>query len=149
MRGNTRAQGRRDRHPLVSSIQPGVDNKASVTKLLGSPTFTGQFTPNDWYYVSRDTSQFAFRNPRVSKQTVLHVIFDGAGNVTSIQKSGKELVLNLDPARSGHRRLAANAASSKSCSGNRLGQLGRSAVRWRRQPVTPTGQALPRRATFP
>ena len=42
---------------LASSIQAGVDNKASVAKTLGRPTFTGEFTPNDWYYVSRDTTQ--------------------------------------------------------------------------------------------
>jgi outer membrane protein assembly factor BamE (lipoprotein component of BamABCDE complex) len=84
---------------LVSGIQAGVDNKASVAKLLGTPTFTGEFTPNDWYYVSRDTTQFAFRNPRVAKQTVLHVKFDGAGNVSSIDRSGKEMVLNVDPAK--------------------------------------------------
>jgi outer membrane protein assembly factor BamE (lipoprotein component of BamABCDE complex) len=82
---------------LASSIQPGVDNKASVQKLLGTPTLQGQFTPNDWYYVSRDTSQLAFRNPRVTKQTVMLVRFDPGGNVASIQKTGKELVLNLDP----------------------------------------------------
>jgi outer membrane protein assembly factor BamE (lipoprotein component of BamABCDE complex) len=34
---------------LAAGIQPGVDNKDSVEKLLGRPTFTGQFTPNDWY----------------------------------------------------------------------------------------------------
>ena len=82
---------------LASSIQPGVDNKASVQKLLGTPTLQGQFTPNDWYYVSRDTTQLAFRNPRVTKQTVMLVRFDPGGNVASIQKTGKELVLNLDP----------------------------------------------------
>jgi outer membrane protein assembly factor BamE (lipoprotein component of BamABCDE complex) len=83
---------------LATAIQPGVDNKASVEKLLGRPSFTGQFTPNDWYYVSRDTAQFAFRNPRTVKQTVLQVSFDNAGNVASIQRTGKELVLNVDPA---------------------------------------------------
>lgn len=84
---------------LLSGIQAGVDNKASVAKVLGTPTFTGEFTPNDWYYVSRDTTQFAFRNPRVAKQTVLHVKFDEAGNVASIDRSGKELVLNVDPSK--------------------------------------------------
>jgi outer membrane protein assembly factor BamE (lipoprotein component of BamABCDE complex) len=84
---------------LVSSIHPGVDNKASVQKLLGGPTFDGQFTPNDWYYVSRDTNQLAFRNPRVVKQTVLLVRFDQGGNVASTQATGKELVLGLDPSR--------------------------------------------------
>jgi outer membrane protein assembly factor BamE (lipoprotein component of BamABCDE complex) len=83
--------------PLANSIQPGVDNKASVEKLLGRPTFTGQFSPNDWYYIARDTKQVAFRNPRVAWQTTLLIRFDQAGNVTAIQHSGKELAVNIDP----------------------------------------------------
>ena len=83
---------------LVNSVQPGVDNKASVEKLLGRPSFTGQFAPNDWYYVARDTSQLVFRNPRVRRQIVLLVRFDQAGNVSRIGHSGKELVVGLDPA---------------------------------------------------
>ena len=82
---------------LTSSITPGVDNKASVEKLLGRPSFTGEFTPDEWYYVSRDTAQFAFRNPRTVKQTVLLVKFDPAGNVASVGRTGKELALNVEP----------------------------------------------------
>ena len=82
---------------LVSSIQPGVDNKASVQKLLGTPTLASEFTPNNWYYVSRDTNQVAFRNPRVTRQLVMLVRFDQAGNVSSIQRTGKELILGLSP----------------------------------------------------
>src|SRR4051794_6261861 len=69
---------------LASAIQPGVDNKDSVAKTLGQPTFAGQFTSNDWYYLSRDTSTFAFRNPRVTDQTLLHIRFDNAGNVAAV-----------------------------------------------------------------
>ena len=102
---------------LATAIQPGVDNKASVEKTLGRPTFTGQFTPNDWYYVSRDTDQFAFRNPRVTDQTVLHVRFDQAGNVAAVEQTGKELIANDRPDRAARpRRWAASAASSTSCS---------------------------------
>ena len=82
---------------LASAIHPGVDNKASVQKLLGTPTITGAFTPDDWYYVSRDTNQIAFRNPRVEKQLVMLVRFDPKGNVASIQRTGKELVLGVNP----------------------------------------------------
>ena len=82
---------------LASSIQPGVDNKTSVEKLIGRPTFVGQFTPNDWYYVAQDTHQFAFRNPRVSQENVYRVSFDAAGNVTNVQRTGKELIVGLDP----------------------------------------------------
>ena len=82
---------------LAAGIQPGVDNKASVEKLLGRPTFTGQFTPNDWYYVSRDVNQVAFRNPKVTKQTVLLVRFDAKGNVASVGQTGREMVMNVSP----------------------------------------------------
>jgi outer membrane protein assembly factor BamE (lipoprotein component of BamABCDE complex) len=82
---------------LAAGIQPGVDNKDSVEKTLGRPSFTGQFTPNDWYYVSRDVRQIAFRNPHVTRQTVLLVRFDPKGNVASVQRTGKELVMNLSP----------------------------------------------------
>lgn len=82
---------------LASAIQPGVDNKASVEKLLGRPSFTGQFNTNDWYYLSRDTKQVAFRNPRVRRQTVLLVKFDQGGNVVAVNRTGKEYVAGLDP----------------------------------------------------
>ena len=82
---------------LADGIRAGVDNKDSVTRTLGRPTFTGQFDPNEWYYVSRDTAQLAFRDPKVTDQTVLRVRFDQAGNVTSVEKTGKELIANVDP----------------------------------------------------
>ena len=82
---------------LAEGIQAGVDNKDSVTRTLGRPTFTGQFDPNDWYYVSRDTAQLAFRDPKVTQQTELRVRFDQAGNVTSVEKTGKEQIARVDP----------------------------------------------------
>lgn len=82
---------------LASAIQVGVDNKESVTKTLGRPTFTGQFNPNDWYWVSRDTKTIAFRDPGVLDQTVLHVRFDPAGNVIAVNRTGKELIASIDP----------------------------------------------------
>jgi len=82
---------------LAEGIQVGVDNRDSVLKAMGRPTFTGQFDPNDWYYVSRDTTQLAFRDPKVTEQTVLRVQFDQTGNVTNVQKTGKELIAKVDP----------------------------------------------------
>ncbi|HEU5285467.1 MAG TPA: outer membrane protein assembly factor BamE [Sphingomicrobium sp.] len=82
---------------LASAIQVGVDNKDSVAKTLGRPTFTGQFNPNDWYYVSRDTKSVALRGVGVIDQTVLHIRFDAAGNVAAVNRSGKELIASIDP----------------------------------------------------
>ncbi len=58
---------------LTDAIQVGVDNKESVTRTIGRPTFTSQFDPNEWYYVSRNTAQLAFRDPKVTDQTVLRI----------------------------------------------------------------------------
>ena len=82
---------------LVPAIQVGVDNRESVQRTLGRPTFTGTFGDSDWYYVSRDTSSLAFRSPKVEKQTVLHIRFDQAGNVSAINQTGEELVAKIDP----------------------------------------------------
>jgi len=84
---------------LVSAVQPGIDNKDSVQNTLGRPTFTGTFDQNDWYYVARRTKNYAYHFPRVSEQTVLHIRFDQAGNVASVERKGLEQVVSIDPMR--------------------------------------------------
>lgn len=82
---------------LVSTVQPGVDNKMSVQRTLGQPSFASQFGQNDWYYVARETRQLAFGKPRPVSQTVLHVKFDQAGNVASVRQMGLDQVASIDP----------------------------------------------------
>ena len=82
---------------LTDAIQVGVDNKESVTRTIGRPTFTSQFDPNEWYYLSRNTAQLAFRDPKVTEQTVVRIRFDQAGNVASVEKTGKEQIAKVEP----------------------------------------------------
>jgi outer membrane protein assembly factor BamE (lipoprotein component of BamABCDE complex) len=82
---------------LTQAIQVGTDNKASVERTLGRPTFAGTFEDNDWYYLGRDTQTFAFRNPRVTDQSVLHVRFDQAGNVAAVETTDEKLIAAIDP----------------------------------------------------
>ena len=82
---------------LIAAIQPGIDNKDSVEKTLGDPTFAGEFTPNDWYYLTQATSAFAFRTPQVTGQTLVHIRFDTAGNVVAVNRTGKEMIAKVDP----------------------------------------------------
>lgn len=82
---------------LVNSIQVGVDNKASVSKTLGRPSFTGQFSDNDWYYVSEQTRQVAFQTPRIRQSTIVKVAFDPAGNVTAVQKADEKQIARVGP----------------------------------------------------
>jgi outer membrane protein assembly factor BamE (lipoprotein component of BamABCDE complex) len=82
---------------LMQGIQAGVDNRESVERTLGRPTFTGQFDQNDWYYVARETRQLAFQYPSADDQTVLHVRFDAAGNVERVETTGLELAADINP----------------------------------------------------
>ena len=82
---------------LTNSVQPGIDNKLSVEKSLGQPTFKSEFGQPTWYYVSIDTRQRPFKRPQTGSQTVLKVNFDAAGNVASVERGGMEKVARLDP----------------------------------------------------
>lgn len=84
-------------HELVASIQPGVDNRDSVLATLGQPTFMSQFNKGEWYYVSRESSNYAFRNPHAREQLTLRITFDGKGNVKAIDQMDKSLVASVDP----------------------------------------------------
>lgn len=82
---------------LATQILPGVDNRQSVERTLGRPTFTGQFASNEWYYFARDTRQLAFANPRPTAQQVMRVRFDATGNVETVDFTGLEQVAKIDP----------------------------------------------------
>ncbi|HEY1607006.1 MAG TPA: outer membrane protein assembly factor BamE [Allosphingosinicella sp.] len=84
---------------LANAIQPGTDNKESVMNTLGRPTFSGTFDQNDWYYVSRDTRNMGYSQPHAIDQTILHVHFDQAGNVASIDRRGLEQVASIHPSK--------------------------------------------------
>ena len=66
---------------ILQSVQPGVDNRESVQRALGQPSFQSQFGEPVWYYVSSTTGQKPFTTPKISSHTVLAVSFDAAGNV--------------------------------------------------------------------
>jgi outer membrane protein assembly factor BamE (lipoprotein component of BamABCDE complex) len=112
---------------LVSAIQPGVDNRESVTGTLGRPTFVGQFDQRDWYYVSRETRQLAFNMPRPRQQTVLHIRFDQAGNVERVERTGIDLVANIDPSSARTPTVGRNRSLFEELFGNigAVGQTGR------------------------
>src|SRR3546814_4731274 len=103
------SKGRHTGGALVTGVQtcalpisPGVDNRESVEKTLGRPTFVGQFGNNEYYYVSRETRQLAFAKPRPVDQQVLRVRFDPVGNVAAVDRTGLELVSRI---RSEQRRV--------------------------------------------
>lgn len=82
---------------LVESVQPGIDNRQSVERSLGRPTFVSQWGEPAWYYVSVDTRQRPFARAQTREQTILRIRFDAKGNVAAVDKAGAEKIARLDP----------------------------------------------------
>jgi outer membrane protein assembly factor BamE (lipoprotein component of BamABCDE complex) len=82
---------------LLASIQPGVDNRQSVERTLGRPSFASRFGEPVWYYIGSNTTQRPFTTPRIAEHGVLAVRFDAAGNVVGLERTGMERVARIDP----------------------------------------------------
>jgi len=77
----------------LAQLTPGLSQQADVQAVLGPPTFTPQFNPNDWVYVSQVTKMRIAQTEGVKSQHVVIVSFDHGGTLQSItQKTGKDAV---------------------------------------------------------
>ena len=81
----------------VLQVQPGIDDRSQVTKLLGSPSSLATFNDKTWYYISKKTSRIAFWDPTVLDQEVLMVKFDDTGLVSDIKVYGLEDAHTVTP----------------------------------------------------
>src|SRR5690606_28070805 len=109
--------------PIVQAIQPGIDNRTSVEATLGQPSFTSQFGPPTWYYVSSITQQRPFSDPRITAHSVLAVTFDGAGNVVAADRSGIDQVVRISPESAETPTLGRERSFLQDLFGN-IGQVG-------------------------
>ena len=108
---------------LLQSVQPGVDDRTSVERTLGRPSFTSQFGESTWYYVSSTTGQKPFRNPRIEGQSVLAVQFDQADQVVAIERTGLDQVARIDPENDETPTLGRDRSFFEDLFGN-IGQVG-------------------------
>jgi outer membrane protein assembly factor BamE (lipoprotein component of BamABCDE complex) len=84
----TTERGNLPKPESLQQITPGVSDKETVARLLGTPSTTAAFDGNVWYYISRQTEQIAFLDPRVLDQQVVVVNFDDKGIVTAVDHKG-------------------------------------------------------------
>jgi len=91
------ARGYIEDERMTGLIQPGIDNEQSVQSTLGRPTFTSQFGPETWYYVSSVTGRKPFVRPKIQTHSVLAVRFDSDGKVVAADRSGIDQVVYLSP----------------------------------------------------
>ena len=114
---------------LLQSVQPGVDNRQSVERTLGRPSFVAQFGEPVWYYVSSNTGQRPFRKPKIKDHTVLAVRFDAANQVVGIERTGIDQVARINPESDETPTLGRNRSLLQELFGNvgAVGQRGQSA----------------------
>lgn len=108
---------------LFSSVLPGVDNRESVVRTLGRPTFAAEFDNGSWYYVSRLTGQYAFVAPRTLQQQILVISFDPDGNVAKVERRGMERIAHLSPSKDKTVTLGRDEGFFAELFGN-IGQVG-------------------------
>ncbi len=74
----------------IEQIQPGVTDKATVTRLLGSPSSIAAFDADTWYYISQKSKSVAFFKPELLDQQVVAIKFDKDGLVRDVRHRGME-----------------------------------------------------------
>jgi outer membrane protein assembly factor BamE (lipoprotein component of BamABCDE complex) len=108
---------------LLDSVMPGIDNRTSVEKMLGRPSFISQFGRQDWYYISTNTRQSAFGAPHANEQLMVRVVFDAKGNVVAVERTGMEKVARINPDGSKTPTLGRERSFLEDLFGN-IGQVG-------------------------
>jgi outer membrane protein assembly factor BamE (lipoprotein component of BamABCDE complex) len=74
----------------LDQIKPGVTDKATVTRILGSPSSVAAFDTDTWYYISQKTKDLAFFKPELVDQEVVAVDFNKDGIVRDLRHKGME-----------------------------------------------------------
>jgi outer membrane protein assembly factor BamE (lipoprotein component of BamABCDE complex) len=82
---------------LLAEIKPGVTDKVSVTKLLGSPSSVATFDKNTWYYISQETQEVAFFKPRLKGEKVVSISFNDQGVVKQVAFLGMDDHVDVVP----------------------------------------------------
>jgi outer membrane protein assembly factor BamE (lipoprotein component of BamABCDE complex) len=68
----------------LNELTPGLSQQADVEAVLGPPTFSPQFSPNNWVYVSQVTKMRIARTEGVISQHVVVVSFNDSGTLQSV-----------------------------------------------------------------
>ena len=92
-------QGHVSDSEALAEIKPGVQTRAEVARLLGTPSAVGTFDDARWYYISRHTETEAFNAPELVDQSVIVIAFDESGvvaEVTSVSTEEARAVVPID-----------------------------------------------------
>lgn len=88
-------RGNRADPDLLAQLQPGVQTQADVQALLGSPTATGTFDRNSWYYISSVTRMRPASHDGSEQERVVAIDFDDSGVIRNIRQLGEKDMQNV------------------------------------------------------
>lgn len=89
-------RGNRADPELLAQLTPGVQTQADVQALLGSPTATGTFDRNMWYYISSVTRMRPASHFSVEDRRVIAMRFDEGGTLRDIREVGQDDMRSVD-----------------------------------------------------
>jgi outer membrane protein assembly factor BamE (lipoprotein component of BamABCDE complex) len=80
-------------------VKVGTDTKSTVRGRLGSPSATGAFDTNTWFYMNQMKSRVAFKQPEVIARNVTAITFNKDSELvesvsTLTLKDGKVIAFN-------------------------------------------------------
>ena len=69
----------------LEKIKVGESSRQDIVKILGNPSTRGTFDSQVWYYISRQTEQWAFMPAKVVDQRVIAIYFNPRGQVQHLE----------------------------------------------------------------
>lgn len=105
----------------LEEIVPGVQTRADIAALLGSPSTTAPFRDDAWFYVSSVTRNRVGRMQAVDQQTVVAIRFDEYGVVQKVETLGLEDAQAITPVA----RVTPTPGTERSFLQMLLGNIGR------------------------
>jgi len=114
-------RGHRVDRELLTELVPGVQTRADVRALLGSPTATAVFGDETWYYIGGVTQNRIGRTDKVVEQEVVAIHFDRGGVVQRIEVIDQSNAQEIEPVA----RITPTPGNDVSFLGLILGNIGR------------------------
>jgi outer membrane protein assembly factor BamE (lipoprotein component of BamABCDE complex) len=70
----------------IAKLNIGQSEEEVIT-LIGSPTNTSLYGPQNWYYIYKKTARTSFFDPTTLEERILIITFDDHGKVTNITET--------------------------------------------------------------
>jgi outer membrane protein assembly factor BamE (lipoprotein component of BamABCDE complex) len=114
-------RGHRVDRELLAELVPGVQTRADVAALLGSPSTTTTFTDDAWFYIGGVTQNRVGRKDALIEQEVVVVHFDRLGVLQRVEVIEKADAKPIEPVA----RITPTPGNDSSFLGMLFGNIGR------------------------